>query len=248
MPKIYNDMKVAVVGATGMVGNVMLKVLAERNFPVTELIPVASERSVGKTINFQNKEFSVVGLETAVEMCPDVALFSAGGATSLEWAPKFAAAGTTVIGIGVSTVFVSNTITGVSTSVFTFTQVSSSSNTTNTNQTYIINSDGVGVSTFTSTTASDWYNQQKLGLTKGADIAWNTIAEKPGTSEYAESRDAKNDEMHIVVIDEDGSASGIPGNILEKHLYLSKAKDGKRQPAEDVYYKNYLANKSEFIF
>ena len=90
-------MKVAVVGATGMVGNVMLKVLAERNFPVTELIPVASERSVGKTINFQNKEFSVVGLETAVEMCPDVALFSAGGATSLEWAPKFAAAGTTVI-------------------------------------------------------------------------------------------------------------------------------------------------------
>ena len=90
-------MKVAVVGATGMVGNVMLKVLAERNFPVTELIPVASERSVGKTINFQNKEFSVVGLETAVEMCPDLALFSAGGATSLEWAPKFAAAGTTVI-------------------------------------------------------------------------------------------------------------------------------------------------------
>ena len=90
-------MKVAVVGATGMVGNVMLKVLAERNFPVTELIPVASERSVGKTINFQNKKFSVVGLETAVEMCPDVALFSAGGATSLEWAPKFAAAGTTVI-------------------------------------------------------------------------------------------------------------------------------------------------------
>ena len=90
-------MKVAVVGATGMVGNVMLKVLAERNFPVTELIPVASERSVGKTINFQNKEFSVVGLETAVEMCPDLALFSAGGATSLEWAPKFAAVGTTVI-------------------------------------------------------------------------------------------------------------------------------------------------------
>ena len=90
-------MKVAVVGATGMVGNVMLKVLAERNFPVTELIPVASERSVGKKISFQGKEFTVVGLSTAVEMQPDVALFSAGGATSLEWAPKFAAAGTTVI-------------------------------------------------------------------------------------------------------------------------------------------------------
>lgn len=90
-------MKVAVVGATGMVGNVMLKVLAERNFPVTELIPVASERSVGKKISYQGKEFTVVGLNTAVEMQPDVALFSAGGATSLEWAPKFALAGTTVI-------------------------------------------------------------------------------------------------------------------------------------------------------
>ena len=90
-------MKVAVVGATGMVGNVMLNVLAERNFPVTELIPVASERSVGKIIHFQGKEFTVVGLSSAVEMQPDVALFSAGGATSLEWAPKFAAAGTTVI-------------------------------------------------------------------------------------------------------------------------------------------------------
>ena len=90
-------MKVAVVGATGMVGEVMLKVLTERNFPVTELIPVASEKSVGKTISFKGKDFKVVGLETAVSMKPDVALFSAGGSTSLEWAPKFAEVGTTVI-------------------------------------------------------------------------------------------------------------------------------------------------------
>ncbi|RKF05223.1 aspartate-semialdehyde dehydrogenase [Tenacibaculum lutimaris] len=90
-------MRVAVVGATGMVGNVMLQVLAERNFPVTELIPVASERSVGNKIEFQGKNYSVVGLETAVAMQPDIALFSAGGDTSLEWAPKFAEAGTTVI-------------------------------------------------------------------------------------------------------------------------------------------------------
>ena len=90
-------MKVAVVGATGMVGEVMLKVLAERNFPVTELIPVASERSLGKTITFKGKDYKVVVLETAVSMKPDIALFSAGGDTSLEWAPKFAAAGTTVI-------------------------------------------------------------------------------------------------------------------------------------------------------
>ncbi len=90
-------MKVAVVGATGMVGNVMLKVLEERNFPLTELIPVASERSVGKKINFAGNEYEVVGLETAVSMKPEIALFSAGGDTSLEWAPKFAEAGTTVI-------------------------------------------------------------------------------------------------------------------------------------------------------
>ena len=90
-------MKVAIVGATGMVGEVMLKVLAERNFPITELIPVASERSVGKTITYNNKDYKVVGLETAVSMRPDIALFSAGGSTSLEWAPKFADAGTTVV-------------------------------------------------------------------------------------------------------------------------------------------------------
>lgn len=90
-------MKVAVVGATGMVGEVMLSVLAERNFPLTELIPVASEKSVGKKITFNNKEYTVVGIQTAVEMKPDVALFSAGGETSLAWAPKFAEAGTTVI-------------------------------------------------------------------------------------------------------------------------------------------------------
>jgi len=90
-------MKIAVVGATGMVGEVMLQVLAERNFPVTELIPVASEKSVGKEIVFKGKTYKVVGLATAVAMKADIALFSAGGETSLEWAPKFAAAGTTVI-------------------------------------------------------------------------------------------------------------------------------------------------------
>ena len=90
-------MRVAVVGATGMVGNVMLKVLAERNFPLTELIPVASERSVGKKVAYRGTDYTVVGLQTAVDMQPDVALFSAGGETSLAWAPKFADAGTTVI-------------------------------------------------------------------------------------------------------------------------------------------------------
>jgi len=90
-------MKVAVVGATGMVGEVMLKVLAERNFPITELFLVASERSVGKKLIFKNREYTVIGLEEAVAAKPHVAIFSAGGGTSLEWAPKFAEVGTTVI-------------------------------------------------------------------------------------------------------------------------------------------------------
>jgi aspartate-semialdehyde dehydrogenase len=90
-------MKIAVVGATGLVGTVMLKVLEERNFPLTELIPVASEKSVGKEITFKGKKFKVVNMETAIAMKPDVALFSAGGSTSLAYAPLFAEAGTTVI-------------------------------------------------------------------------------------------------------------------------------------------------------
>jgi aspartate-semialdehyde dehydrogenase len=90
-------MKVAVIGATGMVGNVMLQVLKERNFPFSELILVASEKSIGKKVHFNGQEFSIVSLEQAVLMKPDIALFSAGGETSLEWAPKFAEVGTTVI-------------------------------------------------------------------------------------------------------------------------------------------------------
>ncbi|MBU2948440.1 aspartate-semialdehyde dehydrogenase [Zobellia uliginosa] len=90
-------MKVAVVGATGMVGEVMLKVLSERNFPVTELLLVASERSVGKKLSYKDKEYTIIGLTDAVAAKPDIAIFSAGGDTSLEWAPKFAEAGTTVV-------------------------------------------------------------------------------------------------------------------------------------------------------
>ena len=90
-------MKVAVVGATGMVGEVMLKVLAERDFTIDELLLVASPRSVGKQIDYKGTSYTVIGLEEAVAAEPDIAIFSAGGGTSLEWAPKFAEVGTTVI-------------------------------------------------------------------------------------------------------------------------------------------------------
>ena len=96
--KIKNQtMKVAVVGATGLVGTKMLQVLAERNFPVTELLPVASERSIGKQLEFKGKKYTVVSASDAIAAKPALALFSAGGSTSLEWAPKFAAAGITVV-------------------------------------------------------------------------------------------------------------------------------------------------------
>ncbi|MDP2069456.1 MAG: aspartate-semialdehyde dehydrogenase [Lutibacter sp.] len=90
-------MKVAVVGATGMVGNVMLQVLAERNFPITELLLVASERSVGKQMEYRGKNYTLIGMQDAVNARPDIALFSAGGTTSELWAPKFAEVGTTVV-------------------------------------------------------------------------------------------------------------------------------------------------------
>lgn len=90
-------MKVAVIGVTGLVGTVMCKVLEERNFPVTQFMPVASSRSVGKEVFFRGKPYLVIGMEEAIERRPDIAIFSAGGATSLEWAPRFVEVGTTVV-------------------------------------------------------------------------------------------------------------------------------------------------------
>jgi len=95
--KNSHDKKIAIVGATGMVGSVLLKLLDERNFPIKELIPVASERSVGLELVFRGKPHKILGLQAGVDAKPDIAIFSAGGKVSLEWAPKFAAAGTTVI-------------------------------------------------------------------------------------------------------------------------------------------------------
>src|SRR6201992_314693 len=98
-PQVHKNqtMKVAVVGATGLVGTKMLQVLAERNFPITELLPVASERSIGKQVEFKGKKYTIVSASDAIAAKPALALFSAGGSTSLEWAPKFAAAGITVV-------------------------------------------------------------------------------------------------------------------------------------------------------
>ena len=90
-------MKIAVVGATGLVGSVMLKVLEERKFPCETVIPVASEKSIGKKVKYNNADIEVVGMEQAISLKPDIAIFSAGGEISLKWAPEFANAGITVI-------------------------------------------------------------------------------------------------------------------------------------------------------
>ena len=101
--------------------------------------------------------------------------------------------------------------------------------------------------TFNTATPSDWYDKQTLGLTNST-VFWKAIAEKPGTSEFAGERSGKNDEIHIVVVDDTGSVTGIAGNIVEKHIGLSKAKDGKISPSEAVYYKDYLSKVSTNVY
>jgi hypothetical protein len=106
---------------------------------------------------------------------------------------------------------------------------------------------GEGLYTNAANTADDWYTRQTLGLSNST-VLWSSIAPKPGTSQYASERSGKNDEMHVVVVDDSGSVSGVAGNILEKYTNLSKARDGKISPAQNVYYKNYLSNVSAYIF
>ena len=99
----------------------------------------------------------------------------------------------------------------------------------------------------TTLSSTDWYDQQTLGL-ENSTIYWKSIASKPGTSQYASERNSKNDEVHIVVVDDSGSVTGISGNILEKFIGLSKAVDARISPSENVYYKNYVSNNSQYIF
>jgi hypothetical protein len=106
---------------------------------------------------------------------------------------------------------------------------------------------GEGLFTKSTNTVVDWYEQQTLGLTNNV-IYWKSIAPKPGTSQYCAERGGKNDEVHIVVVDDTGSVTGVSGNILEKYTNLSKGFDAKISPAENIYYKNYLANTSAYVF
>ena len=216
----------------------------------SETTPTTTTTAIGTTTGNIDTAFdiTITGI-TTTNVGGGTSSIQVGDVITTATGPSVVAAGTTVVSIGASTITVDKAITGISSlTSFTFTRSSTTSTTVNTNTLFIPNSDGDNIATITSSSVKDWYNSQTLGLSKGGDIPWNSIAEKPGTSEYAATRESENDELHVVVVDEDGSATGIAGNIVEKFLYLSKAKDGKRQPSEEVYYKNYLANISEFIY
>ena len=121
---------------------------------------------------------------------------------------------------------------------------------TTTNNIHIVGSAGISTSDISATnmTVVDWYDQQKLGLDNNPGVYWKTIAPKPGTSEYASKHSSRNDEMHVVVVDDDGSITGIDSNIIETHIGLSKASDGKISPSENIYYRDYIALKSDYLY
>ena len=159
------------------------------------------------------------------------------------------ASDTKVVAIGASVISVDKAISGIATAgdavsfVFTRTTTTSSTNF----PIKVVTTASAVNATFNTGTAADWYDQQTLGLTNST-VFWKSIAEKPGTSEYTGERSGKNDEIHIVVVDDTGSVSGIAGNILEKHIGLSKAKDGRVSPSEPNYYKDYVARVSTHIY
>ena len=207
-------------------------------FKVPSVSTVSTTVGVATTsgILSENFDVSITGIATGGILLGDIV-----SGTSV-------AAGTTVVSIGASSIFVDRTITaGIGTTTFTFTRTSSTTSISNPIQ--IINNAGLSTATINSSSIiiSDWYNQQTLGLTNST-LYWKSIAEKPSTSQYASERSSKNDEIHIVVVDDTGKVTGIPGNILEKFTNLSKSKDGKISPSESTYYKEYIADNSAYIF
>ena len=222
------------------------------SFVVPSTATTTSSVGIGTTAGIINEgvDASISGIATVASGNPGVDQdIAVGDIVTVTGGNSTVAADTKVVSIGVDTVFVDKSITGISTAgdgaVFTFTR--SSSTTTNTNQIFVNSAAAAGVATYTSATIADWYNNQTLGL-ENSVVSWKSIAEKPGTSQYASERSAKNDEIHVVVVDDTGSVTGTAGNIVEKYTFLSKAKDATVSPTEGVYYKNSIANNSEFIF
>ena len=206
---------------------------------------------IGTTVGVIDSAFdaSISGITTTSAASGIDSNIAVGDVVTVTGGNSTVPTGTKVVGLGVSTVFVDQAISGISTAgdgaIFTFTR--SSSTTTSTDQLRVRNASAVGLATYTSATLADWYNSQTLGLTNST-VSWKSIAQKPGTSQYASERSAKNDEIHVVVVDDTGSVTGTAGNIVEKFTFLTKSSDGTVSPTEAVFYKNSLARLSEFVF
>ena len=181
-----------------------------------------------------------------------------GDVVTNDFAPIVVAADTKVVAIGTDTISVDKALAineanlvGLGTTAFTFTRTATASTSTYTNTNKINYVSGVGGTVtgvgITEGTVADWYDDQTLGL-DNATIYWRQIAQRPATSQFASERSATNDEIHVVVVDDEGSVTGVSGNIVEKHLSLSKALDGKISPSENVYYKDYLAVSSDYVY
>ena len=217
----------------------------ELGFREADSKTVATTTGIGTTTGVTNElnDITLTGFTTSIGgtaiALGDVIAVTGGDSITIG-------AGATVIGIGETTITVDRAITGIGTTSYTVTRPDDPV-TTNVNELYIHSKAGTSATTFTSSTNKDWYNEQTLGLTNST-VYWKSIAEKPGTSQYASERSGKNDEIHVVVVDESGSISGIAGNVLEKFTYLSKAKDGKISPSESTWYKDKIAQNSEYIY
>ncbi len=186
-------------------------------------------------------DVSISGIATASLQTGDI-VATAGTAV--------VAAGTKIVSIGSSIVYVDKAIAGIATVgdavQFVFTRESSTSATERPLK--VVTTASVVNATFNSAdSVKDWYNEQTLGLTN-ATVYWKSIADRPGSSEFATDRSATNDEVHVVVVDDDGSVTGSAANIVEKFVGLSKAKDGKRSPSEPNYYKDQIATVSNYVY
>jgi len=232
------------------------KIGSENTFKNATSVTTTSTTSTGigtAVLGIVNESFdaSITGIATTAGSSDIASNLALGDVVTVTGGNSTVSTGTTIVGFGVSTIFVSEAISGISTvgdgAKFSFSRSSSSSSTTNVNTIYVVGTDGATDATFTASTNKDWWEEQTLSTTNST-VYWKSIATKPGTSEYASQRSSSNDEIHVVVVDDDGSVTGVSGNIVEKHLGLSKALDGKISPAENIYWKDYIATKSNYIY
>ena len=253
------------VTAAGVSSQVDYKQGSVNKFENTTTESTEVNTSIGATVGTISEAFdvSITGITTANmngDSEQDLLPADITGGSQITVTGTGVGAGTTVVAIGASTVTVSQVITvgAGTTQVFTFTKVATASTTAN--PINVVKLDGTldtGAAesgAINSATVKDWWNEQKLltsvqdGGSDNVTVYWKSIAQRPDTTEYASQRNSKNDEIHVVVVDHQGDVTGVSGNIVEKHLGLSKAIDGKISPSENIYWKDYLATKSEYVY